>query len=230
VDADRLLASRSRPRNRALAEAMRVLGLSEREGIGIGAMYRTMLRDGHPIPEIRADGGDVVCRLRGGRVDVSVRRFFDTLVGLDVRFAEDVRAHIAITELLVRTPLRVEQLAGAAQCSEDEAFDVLLRLEEDAAALDRLLDGSRAFRLSPLARRSLRTRITYKQRTGANEQWDLVRAFLDANEAIGRAEAAELLGVSAGRASSILSELFNERAVIEPVGSARGRGVRYRLT
>lgn len=229
VDADRLLASRSMPRNRALAEAMRVLGLAEREGVGIGAMYLTMLRDGHAAPEIRADGGDVICRLPGGRLDPAVRGFFDTIVGLDGRFENDVRAHLAITELLVRTPLRAERLAEVAQCSGDEALDVLRRLDEDAGVLDRLLDASRAFRLAPHARHTLRSRITYKQRTSAGEQWDLVRAFLDANEAVGRGDVAELLGVGPGRASDILSMLFNERGVIEPVGAARGRGVRYRL-
>ncbi len=33
---------------------MRVLGLAEREGIGISSMYRTMLRDGHSPPGITA--------------------------------------------------------------------------------------------------------------------------------------------------------------------------------
>ncbi|MCP9488414.1 MAG: hypothetical protein MSC31_00895 [Solirubrobacteraceae bacterium MAG38_C4-C5] len=229
VDKDRLLATRSQPRNRALAEAMRVLGLAEREGVGIGAMYRTMLRDGHAAPEILPEGGDVVCRLPGGRVDTEMRRFFDDLIAVDGRFEEDVRSHIAITELLERTPLRTERLARLAQSSEDEAFEVLNRLA-DAGAVARLLDGSRAFRLSPASRASLRARIRYKQRSTADEQWDLVRAFLDGREEIGRKDASGLLGVGEGRASNILSELYNDHGVIEPVGSARGRGVRYRLS
>jgi hypothetical protein len=56
-----------------------------------------------------------------------------------------------------------------------------------------------------------------------------VRAFLDVNDEIGRAAAATLLGVGEGRASNILSDLYNERGAIEPVGAARGRGVRYKL-
>ena len=228
VDKDRLLATRSQPRNRALAEAMRVLGLAEREGVGIGAMYRTMLRDGHAAPDIFPEGGDVVCRLPGGRVDPNVRAFFDDLVANDDRFGEDVRSHIAITELLGRTPLRAEGLAHVAQCSEDEAFEVLVRLAE-AGAVERLLDGSRSFRLTKKSRSALQARITYRQRTTADEQWELVRAFLDVNEEIGRTDAATLLGVGEGRASGILSELYNERGVVEPVGAARGRGVRYKL-
>ena len=227
VDRDRLLATRSRPRNPALADAMRVLGLAEREGVGIGAMYRTMLRDGHAPPDIFPEGGDVVCRLPGGRVDSDVRRFFDDLVATDTRFEEDVRSHIAITALLQRTPLRTERLARLAQCSDDEAFEVLGRLA-DAAAVERLLDGSRSFRLSQASRSALQTRIIYKRRTTLDEQWDLVRAYLDVNDEIGRKDAAQLLGVGEGRASNILSEFYNDRGLIEPIGSARGRGVRYR--
>jgi ATP-dependent DNA helicase RecG len=228
VDKDRLLAARSQPRNRALAEAMRVLGLAEREGVGIGAMYRTMLRDGHAPPDIHLEGSDVVCRLSGGGIDPNVRGFFDALVGEDDRFAEDVRSHIAITELLGRTPLRAEALARAAQCSEDEALDVLVRLAE-AGAVERLLDGTRSFRLTANSRAALRARIQYRQRTTADEHWEMVRAFFDVNDEIGRGEAAHLLGVGEGRASQILSDLYNKEGLIEPVGAPRGRGVRYRV-
>ncbi len=130
VDESRLLATR----NRVLADAMRVLGLAGRDGIGISAMYRTMLRDGHFPPDITASGGDVVCRLPSGRVDEDVQGFFDSLARTESRFDEDVRYHIAITELLSRTPLRAENLASAAHCSEEEAFDVLRRLADVAFA------------------------------------------------------------------------------------------------
>jgi ATP-dependent DNA helicase RecG len=228
VDESRLLATRSRPRNRVLADAMRVLGLAEREGIGISAMYRTMLRDGHSPPDITASGGDVICRLPGGRVDEHVRGFFDALARTAPRFDEDVRSHIAITELLNSTPLRAEDLAGAAQCSEEEAFEALQRLA-DAGALERLLNGSRSFRLTASARAALDSRVKYRRRSARDQHWELVRAYLDVNEHIGRAEAAPLLRVSQARASAILSDLYNKRGLIKPVGAARGRGVRYAL-
>lgn len=228
VDESRLLAGRSRPRNRVLAEAMRVLGLAEREGIGIGSMYVAMLRDGHPPPDIVASDGEVICRLAGGRVDEDVRAFFDALAIADSRFDQDVRSHIAITELLEKTPLRTETLTRAAQCGEEEALEVLRRLA-DAGALERLLNGSRSFRLTPDARARLRSRIKYKRRTAQDERWDLVRAYLDVHDDIGRVQTASLLGVGETRASRILSELYNKLGLIEPVASARGRGVRYTL-
>jgi ATP-dependent DNA helicase RecG len=228
VDGDRLLAARPQARNPNLADAMRELGYGEREGYGIPAMFRVLLRDGHPAPDIYTEGSDVVCRLPGGEVDVAVRRFFDELYVADGDLREDTRAHIAITELLSHTPLRVDELAERAQCSRGEALDKLTQLAH-MGAVERLLDRSYSFRLTRTARQSLSSRITYRRRQSLDDHADLVRAYLDSNESIGRAEASALLGISEGPASRTLSALFNTRGLIEPVGSARGRGVRYRL-
>ncbi len=228
VDGSRLLAARSEPRNRALADAMRLLGYAEREGNGIPTMFRVLLRDGHPEPEIYSEGGDIICRLPGGQLDIHVRRFFDQLYVRDQDLAENVRAHIAVVELLSRTPLRVERLSERAQCSAGEAFETLETLAVDGV-VERLLDGSRSFRLTPSARQSLQSRIRYSRRQSIDQAWDLIRAYLDVESAIGRNEAARLLGVTEVQASRTLSKLYNDREVLKPVGSARGRGVRYEL-
>jgi ATP-dependent DNA helicase RecG len=228
VDGSRLLAARSEPRNRALADAMRLLGYAEREGNGIPTMFRVLLRDGHPEPEIYSEGGDIICRLPGGQVDTDVRRFFDQLYIRDQDLAENVRAHIAVIELLASTPLRVERLSDRAQCSEGEAFEILETLAADGV-VERLLDGSRSFRFTSSARQSLQSRIKYSRRRSLDQAWDLIRAYLDVDRSIGRNDAARLLDVTEVQASRILSRLYNDREVLKPVGSARGRGVRYEL-
>jgi ATP-dependent DNA helicase RecG len=229
VQRDRLLTTRSQPRNPALASAFRVLGLAETEGVGIDTMFRVMLRDGHPEPDIDDRGGDVVCRLTGGSVDVQVRDFFDELAQRDRSLGDDTRVYIAITDLLQRTPLRPARLADIAQSSEDEAFELLRRLAK-IGVLEPLVSSGRSFRLSDRSREQLRGRITYQVRQSIEEQWDLVRAFLDVNPAIGREDAARLLSVTPERASTVLSKLYNRLHRIEPVSNARGRGVRYRPT
>jgi hypothetical protein len=55
-----------------------------------------------------------------------------------------------------------------------------------------------------------------------------VRAFFDVEEEIGRPDVVTLLGLNESRATEVLGELKKQRK-IEPVGSERGRGVRYRL-
>ncbi|CAB4944078.1 unannotated protein [freshwater metagenome] len=228
VQQDRLLATPSRPRNPALANAVRALGLAETEGVGIDTMYRVMLRDGHPEPDILEDGGDVVCRLTGGRVDPFVRDFFDDLSASDRSLGDDVRVYIAITYLLGDTPLRPGRLAEIAQSSEDEAFELLERLSRQDV-VERLVNRSRSFRLTDGATDRLRSRITYPVRQTIDEHWELVRAYLDVHPQIGRDDAAELLRLTPERASNILSQLYNQFGRIAPVANARGRGVRYQL-
>lgn len=226
VDSSRLLATRSQPTNPALAEAMRALGFAEREGSGIPTMFRALLRDGHQPPEIYAEGGDVVCRLPGGAVSTTVRAFFDNLYGRSPDLEYDVRAHIAISQLLSVTPLRLEQLSASAQCSDGEA-ETTLKALVDAGAVSRLLDRSRSYRLTDEARRALAGRVSYRQRNSLEEAWVEIDAYLDIHGNIGRTDAAELLGVSDAQASRTLSRLYNERGSLEPVGKPRGRGVRY---
>jgi sugar phosphate isomerase/epimerase len=66
--------------------------------------------------------------------------------------------------------------------------------------VERLLDGSRSFRLTRTARDRLRARVAHPPRVPLDERWE-----------------------------TILGDLYHERGVIEPVGNPRGRGVRYRL-
>lgn len=144
---DRLLATRSHPRNLALANSLRVLGLAQREGVGISTMFRVMLHDGHPQPEVIQDDGEVVCRLAGGAVDAAVRGFFDIIEAQDMELGGSVRAHIAITALLTETPLRSDRLGDLAQCTHGEATEILIRLSS-VGAVERLLDRSASFRLT----------------------------------------------------------------------------------
>lgn len=228
VQGGRLLSTRSQPRNPGLAHALHVLGLAESEGVGIATIVRVMLRDGHPEPEIREDGGDVICRITGGQVDASVRAFFDDLNARNRELGASVRTHIAITDLLSRTPLRPERLAVIGQCGEDEAFELLTRLV-DAGVLQRVVNRSRSFKLTDASAEMLRNRINYKQPKSIDEHWQLIRAYFDSHDVIGREDVAELLGVKPERGSSILSELYHQHNRLKPVGKPVGRGVRYEL-
>ncbi len=226
VALDRLIATPSRPRNPALARALRVLGIGEGEGIGIDRMYGSMLRDGHAAPEIDEAGGDVSVRLSGGRPDPTILEVYDRIFAKDPSLQDDVRTPIALTLLLAETPLRPERLAEVAQCSVAEAFEALEGLER-VGVVTRLANRARSFALTPAVRSDLGNRVAYQPRRAIEEHWQLIRAFLDSRPAVGREDAAELLQVSPVRASQILGEL-SRRGDLEPVDKARGRGVRYR--
>jgi ATP-dependent DNA helicase RecG len=226
VSADRLITTPSVARNPRLADALRVLGLAEREGIGVDTMYAEMLRSGFAAPVIAEDGGDVLVTLRGGRPDITLVSYFEELRTLDPAL-DGVRVAMAITLLLERTPLRSEELAGAAQCGVEEAQDTLVRLEK-VNAVERLANRSKAFRLSVSARNRFGGRVKYPTRRRLEEHMDMVRAFLDTTAEISRDDAAVLLDVAPGSATRLLSELVREGS-LETVANTRGPRVRYRL-
>lgn len=59
-----LLTTEPRPRNPALADAMKRIGLVERSGRGVDTIFRGLLRFGRPAPDYsRTDGNNVVLRL-----------------------------------------------------------------------------------------------------------------------------------------------------------------------
>lgn len=190
-------------------------------------MYDVMLRDGHPAPSITEDAGDVVVVLSGGRPDIAVRSFFDALARRDRLLGEDVRATIAVTELFLGATLRPERLAATAQCTVDEALQVLERIA-DAGVVERLLNRSRSFRLTTTARRALASRIRYPSRRAIEGHWELVRAFLDQTSEVSRDDVARLLGVSSARAAGVIRELVQANQLTF-AGPRRGRWVRYRL-
>lgn len=159
--------------------------------------------------------------------DPAILELYDHILGRDPELQNDVRTPIAVSLLLVETPLRPERLAEAAQCSTTEALEALDALER-VGVVARLANRARSFSLTPDVRAELGARVAYQPRRAIEEHWQLVRAYLDARPVIGRDDAAELLQVSSVRASQVLSEL-SRRGDIEPVDQARGRGVRYRL-
>jgi len=230
VDGSHLLAMRSRPRNPALSFAMRLLGMGESEGIGVDTMYVAMLRDGHEAPEIVEIGGDVVCRLNGGGLDLTVRRFFDDLYKQDSTLQDDARAHIAVTELLRKSTLRSERLIVVAQCTEGEADDLLDRLQS-TGIVERLLNGSRSFRLTSNAREELRSRIAYRTSKTFDDQWEMIRALFDVNLQISSADIQTLLDFKTITAVSTFLKKAKQFGLVVVVGGReRGRGVRYTLT
>lgn len=230
VDGDRLLVMRSRPRNQALSSAMRLLGMGETEGIGVDTMYVAMLRDGHAAPEIVETGGDVVCRLSGGGVDLAVRRFFDGLYKTDPMLEDDARVHIAVMELLRRPTLRAEWLTNPAQCTTGEANDVLDRLFA-VGVLERLLDGSRSFRLTREARDGLRPRISYSTRLPFDNQWETIRALYDVRKEISSSDVSTALDYKSNNAATqVLKKAKGLGLIAAQGGRELGRGVRYTLT
>jgi len=221
-----LIATPSRLRNTNLAEALRKLGLAEREGIGIDTIYREMLREGHPAPEITEQSGSLIVRLAGGTPDTSVLHFFTELGLKDRDLPGDVRVIMAADFLLTSPSIRPEDLAVVAQCSRQEAIQVLENLER-VAVVERLLNGSLTFRFSDSSKAQLASRIQYQTRSSLDEHIELVLSYLDGKPDIGREEVKNVLNVGATRASVVLKQMVTHE-ILDYVGPRAGRNVRYK--
>ena len=206
---------------------MRVLGLADREGVGIDSMYRVMLRDGHPEPEIVEDGGEVVVRLPASPPDLRLREYFDRVSKRRRSLAEDVRASIGI-EILCRQPVvRPEGLAVASQATPTDAARTLANLEQ-AGAVERLLNGSLSYRLTKEARGALGHRLKYRRRTALDERMDQVDALLDVLKEVGRADLIGRLGLNEVQASRVLGAMVAAERIEGTTPIRRGPGMRYR--
>lgn len=224
VRADRLLPA-NRPRNPVLFHAMRTLGLGDNEGVGIDTMYRLLLRDGHPAPEIVEAGIGVTCRLGGGPVDAIIRAFFDDLEQEDRLLAQDVRATIAIAQLLKERYLTADELAMSGQCSLADAHDVLARLD-----LLRVTEPTPRYparhRLTARAQRALAGRIPYRSRLDPAERWTQVEQYLAERGTIDAAELQRSAAISRMSASRLLRQYVQEGKLLV---SRQGRYPSYAL-
>ncbi len=71
VTLQNLLVTEPRPRNQALADAMKRIGVVERSGRGVDKIYRGLLRFGRPVPDYsRTDSHSVVVSLATGAADL----------------------------------------------------------------------------------------------------------------------------------------------------------------
>jgi ATP-dependent DNA helicase RecG len=106
-----LLTTEPRPRNRALADVMKRIGLVERSGRGVDSIYRGMLRYGRPEPDYRrTDGQNVILRLATVDADESFLRFLVEEEGRSGSLLP-IDSLIALAALRAAKRLTVEELA-----------------------------------------------------------------------------------------------------------------------
>lgn len=226
VTIENIISTSSIPRNRNMAVALRALGLAEGEGVGIDTMYREMLKEGHPAPEIAEQGVCLVVRLVGGSPDTKILHFYNELGLRDPNLPENISAILAINHLLTRPTIRVEDLSATAQCLLGDALYALEKLEA-ASAVERLLNRSLTFRLTQSSKVQLGDRISYPQRSPLESHSELIVSYLDSHAEISRDEAMEVLGLSGTQTSVILKKIVAQ-GKIDYVGAKRGGTVRYK--
>ncbi|GAA4741035.1 ATP-binding protein [Modestobacter marinus] len=229
VTEDNLLTHSSKPRNRRLADALRVLRLAERAGTGVDVMVRTMVRAGHKPPGFTSRGGAVRVVLSGG---APVTRVASLMANLPDDVREDTDAALTIDYLRSHATVRAKDIAPVIQKTIDEAADALRRLSDDVYALIEPTREDRrsrmpAYRFRERVRAELGSLLPYHR----NEQDEVDRriiAHLREYPTVSNQTVQNLCQVQVTRASVLLRSLADRQIIKKTDDSPeRGPSVRY---
>jgi ATP-dependent DNA helicase RecG len=223
-----LLTTEPRPRNRALADAMKRIGVVERSGRGVDTIYRGMLKFGRPAPDYgRTDATSVVLRLPTEAADLDFRRLV----------VEEERRRSS--ELPIDSLIALAALRDLKRVSADE---LALRIQRDAGSAKRTLEAlteaglveahgstrGRSYTLSAAVYRAAGDKAGYTRQAGfapiQHEQ--MVLSYVRQHGQIRRAEVIELCRLSEGQAKELLKRMLGA-ALLKLEGA--GRGAFYRM-
>ncbi len=228
VTVDNILTHPSKPRNRALATAVRTLELAEEIGRGVDRMYREMIRSGRPTPSIEASADQVRVALVGGAPNISIARYVATLDG-SVR--DDTDAMLILFRLCGTRIVNAGSVARLLQKSTDEAEASLRHLaSERVAMVEPTRQTIRAahpnYRLREDALKLLGSAVPYVRHT-SDEIDRRVATHVREYGRVTNATVQNLFTVSMSRARQILAGLVEREVLVKTSQAQRGPGVEY---
>lgn len=205
-----LLTTEPRPRNPALADAMKRIGLVERSGRGVDLIYRGLLRFGRPKPDYRrTDTVNVILKLSTAEADLN---FLKMVVDEESQRGSQLPIDSLITLAVLREFRRItsEELAQHLQKDLDQAKRVLETLHEVGLVQAHGVTKGRSYTLSAGLYQALGDKAAYTRQVGfsslQNEQ--LVLNYVAQHGQISRSEAMELCRLSEGQAKALLKKLI----------------------
>lgn len=223
-------------RSPALADAVRALGLVDKQGIGVDRMYREMVTLGHRPPLLTEEPGPRVrVRLAGGRPVIPVMRLASQIQPSARR--RDVQVALVIYTLLHRPFTTAALLAPVLQRTEREAaeaLEVTARCVVDEQPLitaykDTWLLSAAARRivLSSKSDRDLlrRLRVLWYVAPDQSDISSVVDTWLGSHDRVTSGDYAAVTGLTTGGARGALDRLVDDQVLAR--GAASGRNAHY---
>lgn len=217
-----LLVTEPRPRNRALADAMKRIGVVERSGRGVDTIYRGMLKFGRPAPDYgRTDAQSVVLQLPTVPADVAFRRMV-----VDVerqRNAElPIDSLIALGTLREFKRLSAEALARHIQRDAASAKRTLEALTEAGLVEAHGNTRGRSYTLSASVYSVVSDKAAYTRQVGFGQiqHEQMVLSYIRQHGQIKRAEVMALCRLTEGQAKELLRRMVASH-MIELRGAGR---------
>ncbi|MDG4560913.1 MAG: ATP-binding protein [Candidatus Competibacter sp.] len=218
-----LLTTEPRPRNRALADALKRIGIVERSGRGVDLIYRGLLRFGRPEPDYgRTDAHSVVLRLSTAEADLS---FLKLVLDEENRRGGKLPIDGLIALAVLRGFKRItsEELARHLQKDTDQAKRTLEALHEAGLVQAHGATKARSYTLSAGLYQAMGDKAAYTRQLGfsalQNEQ--MVLNYIRQHGQIKRAEVMELCRLSEDQAWKLLKRLM-DNGKVRKHGERRG--------
>ena len=212
VTLENILVTEPRPRNPALADAVKRIGLAERTGRGVDLIYQGMLRYGRPAPDYRRSNAlSVVVTLSGGEADVGLLRL---ILAEEARIQSGlpVDSLIALSLLWRERRTDTPTLAHAIQRDDSAARNVLERLVEAGLVQAHGIKKGRTYTLSFAVYREVGQPEGYIRQAGIEgmQQEQMIMGYVKNNGQITRGEVISLCKVSPDQATRALRKLVDE--------------------
>ena len=210
-----LLVTEPRPRNRALADAMKRIGVVERSGRGVDTIYRGLLKFGRPAPDYgRTDAQNVVLQLPTVPADVAFRRM---VVDIErQRGAElPIDSLIALGGLRELKRLSAEALAQHIQRDVASAKRTLEALTEAGLVDAHGNTRGRSYTLSASVYSVVSDKAAYTRQVGFGpiQQEQMVLSYIRQHGQIKRAEVMDLCRLTEGQAKELLRRLVVSKKI-----------------
>ena len=213
-----LLTTEPRPRNPALADAMKRIGIVERSGRGVDKIYRGMLRFGRPEPDYgRTDGNNVVLQLATVEAD---DLFLQLVVEQESKHGGallPINSLIVLAALREQKRLSVEDLAEHVHRDQTQARRTLERLVEAGLVEAHGNTRNRSYTLSVAVYRAKGKQVAYTRQAGFSrlQHEQLVLGHVQHHGRIQRNEAIELCRLTGDQAAKLLKRLKDEGKLVK---------------
>lgn len=221
-----LLTTEPRPRNRALADAMKRIGVVERSGRGVDKIYRGLLKFGRPAPDYsRTDSQSVVVRLATDPADLA-------FAGLVVEQERQRNAELPIDSLIALSALRqfkrvsADELAGHIQREPASAKRTLEALAEAGLVEAHGSTKGRSYTLSVAVYQQQGNKAAYTRQAGfaAIQQEQMVLSYITQHGRIKRAEVMDLCRLTGSQAGKLLKAMKEKGKIVQ---QGRQKGAFY---
>ncbi len=204
-----LLTTEPRPRNRALADAMKRIGVVERSGRGVDKIYRGMLRFGRPEPDYRrTDANNVILLLATSDADEA---FLKRVVEEEGRSGSPlpIDSLIALAALRGLKRLTTDELASHIQREPIQAKRTLEHLVEAGLAQAHGTTRGRTYTLAAGVYQADGDKAAYTRQMGfSNIQHEqMVLNYVRQHGSVRRGDVADLCRLTSIQARDLLKRL-----------------------